>query len=340
MTLKRWIPAGTVGNPVLPADDAAISQIITAGTGTVTYVADTMDRGTVAFRCFAPALADTAQAVMTNTGAASVSMQVYFRAAAFPSVAGHLLGARNSTVNAIFARYMPGGTINLYDAAGSNPVTVTPSPALAVDAIYCLEIDCTPGATTSSGTGRMRIYDNSDALIGDTGALTGRNYIGTGTANITTVRCGDVDTGLGTGYDITFWGLACNTTATVTDIPFVAKNVNAVPTGTITTNSTPWIQNDQVPLRGTASDSDGTVASTTWSVVTFPAVLAAAPAVTNPTSLNSTAYFVPLVAGTYGVRLTIVDNNGGIGIVDKNVTVTVAKQSADLIWNATLNAWV
>lgn len=340
MTQKRIIPNGTAGNTVFAADDSAnISQVIFAGTGTVTYVADPMDRGTVAIRCYSPALADTAQIVMTNTAAASVSMQVYFKAnTAFPTAAAHLMGARNATVNAIQARYQTAGTILLYDAAGANPVTLTPSPALVVGNIYCLEIDCTPGATTSSGTARMRLYDNDDTLIGDTGALTGRNYIGAGSANITSVRAGDPDTALGTGYDITFWGLACNTTATVTDIAFYAKTVNAAPTGSITTASSPWTQNDEVPLRGTASDSDGTIASTTWSIFSYPAALAAAPTVTNPTSLNSTAKFTPLLAGTYVVRLTLIDDDGGTTIIDKTLTVSLATQTSDLVWNGT--AWV
>lgn len=339
MTLKRWIPSGVVGNPVLATDDSAnLSQILKAGAGSVGYVADTMDRGTVSARCYAPAAADTACIVMVNTAQPSGMLQTYFRInGALPTVQGHLLGTRNSSGNAAFARLQPNGTIIVYDSAGSNGVTVTPSPALVVGAAYYAELDVTPGSANNTGTGRLRVYDNNDTLVADSGALSAKNYGGATSANLTTARFGEPDTGIGDGYDVTFWGTAFNTNATVVDIPSVAKTVNAAPTGTITTPATA-IQNETVGLRGTAADSDGTVASTLWSVVEFPAVLAAAPTVSNPTSLNSLASFVPLVAGDYKIRLAVTDNQGAVTNVDKIITVSIVTNAPDLIWNG--SAWV
>ncbi len=69
-------------------------------------------------------------------------------------------------------------------------------------------------------------------------------------------------------------------------------------------------------LNGTATDTDGTIASTVWSKVTGPTNFTLA----NETTL--TAQLTNLVAGTYVFRLTVTDNTG-TSTAD-NVTVVVA----------------
>jgi hypothetical protein len=69
-------------------------------------------------------------------------------------------------------------------------------------------------------------------------------------------------------------------------------------------------------LNGSATDSDGTVASYAWSQVSGPStatIVSASSASTSVTALSS--------AGTYVFRLTATDNLGGIGTDDVNVVV-------------------
>lgn len=70
-----------------------------------------------------------------------------------------------------------------------------------------------------------------------------------------------------------------------------------------------------VNLSGTASDSDGTIASVLWAQVSGPS----STTLTNSNSLNSTAS--QLVPGVYTFRLTATDNSGASNTDDVSITV-------------------
>jgi len=72
-----------------------------------------------------------------------------------------------------------------------------------------------------------------------------------------------------------------------------------------------------ITLAGTATDSDGTIASYAWTQVSGPT--------TTLTNANTASLLLPaLIAGSYVFRLTATDNSGGVSSDDVNVTVDIA----------------
>ncbi|MDB5202084.1 MAG: hypothetical protein JWQ27_1493 [Ferruginibacter sp.] len=94
--------------------------------------------------------------------------------------------------------------------------------------------------------------------------------------------------------------------------------VNILPTVNAGQDKTITLPVSIVSLDGSATDSDGTISSYSWTKISGPA----AGVITNPaiaqTSVSS------LVAGTYTYRLTVVDNSGGSKYDDMQVTVNPA----------------
>ena len=109
---------------------------------------------------------------------------------------------------------------------------------------------------------------------------------------------------------------AAISTADVTIIVNAAANVppvaNAGATQTIT------LPVSTVTMAGTASDPDGTIASTSWSRVSGPNT----PAITTPSSLTTT--ITGLIAGTYVFRLTATDNSAATSTADVTIIVNPA----------------
>ncbi len=93
------------------------------------------------------------------------------------------------------------------------------------------------------------------------------------------------------------------------------------------------LPNNTVPLRGTASDSDGTIASYRWEQVSGPTTAV----ITSATSANATAS--SLAAGVYVFRLVATDNGGATGSDTMRVTVHPTSAAPDAragrlhVWN-------
>ena len=104
-----------------------------------------------------------------------------------------------------------------------------------------------------------------------------------------------------------------------------ATNVNPVANAGV--DITIFLPTNSVNITGNGTDSNGTVASYLWSLVSGPAAT-----ITNANSKTFTAS--ALVAGTYTFRLTVTDNNGGTGIDDMKVIVNPATQNQLPIANA------
>jgi len=99
-----------------------------------------------------------------------------------------------------------------------------------------------------------------------------------------------------------------------------APTVNAGTDQTVNTSAV-------VTLTGTASDSDGSIASTTWTQLTGPTVALSG------SGLSRT--FTPTVAGVYTFRLTATDNLGTSSSDDVQVTVRgVQATPSTLVSNA------
>jgi poly(3-hydroxybutyrate) depolymerase len=93
---------------------------------------------------------------------------------------------------------------------------------------------------------------------------------------------------------------------------------NAAPVANAGTDATVTLPTSSVALSGTGTDSDGSVASYTWSKLSGPT----SGTITTPTAASTSA--TGLVAGTYTFRLTVKDNGGATDVDDKVVTVKTA----------------
>lgn len=93
-----------------------------------------------------------------------------------------------------------------------------------------------------------------------------------------------------------------------------AAPVNVAPTANAGPDKSITLPTNSVVLNGTGTDTDGTIASYAWTLVSGPAAT-----LSNQNTANLTAS--NLVAGTYVFRLTVTDNQGATGT--DNVTVTV-----------------
>lgn len=229
-----------------------------------------------------------------------------------------------------YARINSIGQLRLITAGG---VTAWTAPsAITAGTRYRYELYVTAGTSTTTGTVRLLAYvgDSTTATF-DSGLITGTNTSG-GTSFIN-ARFGKLASGAYTGT-VVFDDVAVYTGADATQSasPYTAVNkppvVSAGPDQSVTIGST-------CSLTGTATDPDGTIASTVWSFVSYPQAAGSAPTLTGGTTL--TPSFQPAQAGAYVLQLTATDNGGAT--TSDQVTVTGTPSSPPTV-NGTLNTGV
>jgi len=103
---------------------------------------------------------------------------------------------------------------------------------------------------------------------------------------------------------------------------------NVAPTVNAGSDQTFELPTSTTSLSGTASDSDGFIQSTSWTVISSPA--GSSPTIANPNSLSSNVSGLT-VAGTYVFRLTAVDNDGAISSDEMTITVDPLASTAPVI---------
>lgn len=115
-----------------------------------------------------------------------------------------------------------------------------------------------------------------------------------------------------------------------TDTDYVKVTIGSSSTGSTTTNAEPTVNagsdvvltlpSNSATLRGTATDSDGTIASFNWTKVSGSTASLSGTTTSNLGVSN-------LLAGTYVFRLTVKDNDGGVKSDDVTVTVKTSSTS-------------
>lgn len=111
------------------------------------------------------------------------------------------------------------------------------------------------------------------------------------------------------------------TDADEVDVIVNAVAVNSAPTANAGSDKNITLPTNNVTINGSGTDSDGSIASYTWSKISGPS--------TFTLSGNNTSQLTAsnLVAGIYEFRLTVTDNNGATGT--DNVLVSVAQASVN-----------
>lgn len=195
---------------------------------------------------------------------------------------------------------------------------------------YRIEMEIAKGTGTTDGTLRCRIYlgDDTTPISGSSYAVTN---VDTGTVNVGTFVAGKTTSGA--TLDAYLDDMAAND-GTLTAIGPVATNVapsaSAGAAQVVAAGST-------VTLAGTDSDSDGTVTSRAWSVVSFP-VGGTSPTLSNATTAN--ASFVAATAGRYVMQYQVTDNNGATSTASQVTIYVYPATGQDVtVYSDTAGSW-
>lgn len=241
-----------------------------------------------------------AAAAQWNLNAANntAAYSFFFRVpAGLPSAAVSFFTVFNTAAARVvdLISYRTTGIVQLIDAGNTGATLLTAAQAPA-GALLRVEAQLTVGASTTTGTWTVKVYNTSGVQVGTTASSTTANLGASQQSYIraqlssTVAYTLDVDSVQLNDGSSSPIGLM----ATVNQPP----TVSAGPDQTVTAAGT-------VTLRGSATDPDGTIASVQWTALSSPG---AAPTITNPTS--STATFTAATPGVYVFQFAGTDNSG------------------------------
>gem|GEM_PF-1823848 len=241
------------------------------------------------------------------------------------------------TGNAV-TNYINSGNITSNPLLNTDGSLQAGSPAIGAAYPYGYGVDIgalqyTVAAPTISISGNQTItVDNTSVSAvatwasGHTGTYAWTKISGPGTTTIGSPTSASTTVmGLQTGTYV----LRCTVTqddsqSTYAEVTITVNIPNVPPTANAGTDQTITLPTSQVTLSGSGTDTDGTIASYSWSKVSGGAAT-----ITSPSSATTTV--TGLAAGVYVFRLTVTDNNGSTGTDDVQVTVTQAAPPNALI---------
>ena len=273
--------------------------------------------------------------VLKGAGAVAwaTNIQVVYRA--HPTSGGwQSLQPNNSGSFDAFSNLEDGGTYYLHGATGIAPFEVAGINANPVT--WWLEIVPVSGITNGSLTSganatiridrvfsdgsRLNITEDSPSVF----VLNGEyDLLGGYTAATVT---GDTTSIIAAQYND---GVVTRTASLVLSILEAGNISPAVNAGADQTVTTPVTSRN---LTGTASDSDGTIASTVWSQVSGPSSVV----INNPNILSTyiehtTGGGAELEVGVYVFRLTVTDNEGAVTTDDVVITIQEAPNTSPIV---------
>lgn len=260
--LKRFDPAGTDGATATATGN--LTSVIVAGAGAVKYEADYgMSRGSnMGLRATAPGTADQANITMSTTAAANGTGQVYGSFENWPTGGvQEFMTLRTASGNCVRQVVSTAGSVTVQNQAGT---TVATLGTISLNTPYRFELEATPGTTTSNGSARARIYDNSDTLVYDSGALSAGNYGGgLATKTVSVLRVGDPTTATTSAFAFGFTQPAIDTDATAPPtITPVAAGTNYTASPADNAGGTDTATSAQETARTAADPAGGTDAAT------------------------------------------------------------------------------
>jgi hypothetical protein len=189
---------------------------------------------------------------------------------------------------------------NIYDVSATN---TPPTASAGSDQIISLPTN----SVTFTGSGTD--VDGTISSYAWTKEVGGTATITSPTSATTTV------TGLSAGEYRFRLTVTDNNGATGSDTVHV--RVNNPPTANAGTDQTITLPTNSVSLSGSGTDSDGTIASYSWTKISGGTYTISNSSIANPVLTN-------LVEGTYVFQLQVTDNNGGTGTDTVQITVNAA----------------
>lgn len=228
--MTRWDPTGA-HNADVAVTGTPLSSIIKAGAATIKYdTANGFTRGNeVGVRFVSNAVADQANINMDEPDAVAGTAQCYGKFPKWPTTGG--TASANTEFQAVRANGNAGrmiisatGVVTLQGSAGTNLGTWTGSNQLTLNQEYRFRLKCTPGTTTTNGSATAEIWNaDTDALLGSV-TVTGQNFNGATSTNVTSARWGDPSTTVGADFEFVGTQFEFATGTTPPDLAAVAKN--------------------------------------------------------------------------------------------------------------------
>lgn len=306
MTVRYLFDTGPEGTALTSGNTGATS-IITTGGGVAVFAAAMAAHGTYGAKFTGTNITCAARCAVETSGLQQAWSFVWTT----PAVAlttGNVMTffTGRSGTGVIFRLQWLNGTVQLLDGSSTlTQATVTvggSNTVLSTNTQYRFEINATVGSTTSNGAMALSIYNTSGTKVG--AFTTTTSNFGAGVA-FTAFDAG-LQAGISTAVTLGYDDVQVSS-GTSGEIGAYNPAVNAPPVVSAGADKTVSV-GSVVSQTGTATDADGTIASTVWSFDTYPSSLGSAPTLTGGSTLN--ASFTPTVAGLYTLRLTATDNLG------------------------------
>lgn len=241
-----------------------LAQVLVAGTGDGVYDSAAAARGARGARVTG-ILNDTFSMLLTDTAAASASVQVYFKMNALPTAVAECFGIRSASANVARFVVNTSGVLSIQNASGVGLKNFLSNTPISIGTWYRLQLQATKGTTTSDGYIAGQLYSNNDSLLDSYTS----NVVNAGTADMTTVRAGKVTAGSdGFTMDFDELALVTGTTLEIDPVPG-AGSPPIANAGASIENVEPWTT---VTLDGSNSTSSGTITNYSWSQTSGNAV--------------------------------------------------------------------
>jgi gliding motility-associated-like protein len=207
---------------------------------------------------------------------------------------------------------------NCVGASGSTSINILPIPTASVNA--------TSTSMVCNGCSTNIILLNPNNVAGTTFSWTASPLVGTvtghapGTGASITQTLSKSTTNATLRYSITPQASGCSGTPLVFDV-----RVNSSPTANAGGNFTIVLPTNTATLNGSGSDADGSISTYSWTKISGPATFNISGDATPTATLTN------LLAGVYGFRLTVADNDGAIGVSNMLLTVSPKPNTAPLV---------
>lgn len=227
---------------------------------------------------------------------------------------------RNSSGNVLSLAVSTAKRFKIINAAGSTSFTGTVDIPLSTWVRFEIICGIAGSPTTSNGIVKFKWFTGDSTTANE--AEFSSTAMNVGTTQMAAVRFGRASS-LTSTWSYTLDDLALQTAASgyigqfgANILPVVSAGVDqSVPVSTLVT------------LTGTASDSDGTIASQGWTQLTGPTVTLS--------GSGASRTFTPTVGGVYTFQFSATDNDGGISTADMTLRV---RDSSATVWRISSNA--
>lgn len=300
MTLLKFPLDGTSGTTATTANTGAYS--IQTGTGsTQTFQSGAAFQGVTGIRCVSNGTSKSEISYPLNATASQAAFNAAIRIpASFPSSDVALAVVYdNAFAYVLQLTYRSNGTVVVIDKSGSYQSFLTAAQATA--GTYFLFKFVVTNLSATAGAYTVRAYSSSGSQVGSAINVT------TGNTGTTVLR--GIDVGIHSAVALTadHDSVQTNDGATA-EIPSIANTPPTVSAGAdqrVNTGTT-------VTLPGTASDSDGTITTMTWTRVSGPANPTISSATSSPGTATATlnGSVTLATAGTYVYQLSATDSAG------------------------------